>query len=74
MADKPILTDEEFGVALANLTAQGLIEWGGDEELWLTDKGIDCGLELKNKLGSSNWVLLTLLHERIRDIISEKPQ
>ena len=71
MADKPILTDGEFVVAIADLTAQGLIEWEGDEKLWLTDKGIDCGLELKNKLGNSNWVLLTLLHEKIRDIVSE---
>ena len=70
--DEPLFTDAEFAIALAELTALGLVEWKGDEQLRLTSKGIDRGLELKDKLGGTDWVLLELLHERIRGAVSEE--
>ena len=69
--NRPLLTDAEFAIALADLTTQGLVEWFGDEELRMTDKGIDRGLEMKDKLGDTDWVLLTLFYERIRDVTSD---
>jgi len=72
--NQPLMTDEEFGAALADITAQGLVEWCSDEELRLTDKGISRAFELKEKMGNTNWLIITLLHERIREVtVNEHP-
>lgn len=65
--DRQLMTEEEFVVALADATAQELIEWAGDEKLRLTDKGVDKCMELREQLGGTDWIILTLLQERIRE-------
>ncbi len=70
--DRPVMTDEEFAVALAELTALGLVEWQGDEDVGLNNKGINRALELRDELGGTSWVLLTLFMERINSLVSEE--
>lgn len=67
--DKPMMTDEEFMGALADATARGLIEWHGDEDVRLTDKGVDHAISLRERLGDTDYLILSLLFERMKECI-----
>ncbi|GAH16231.1 unnamed protein product [marine sediment metagenome] len=64
-----LFSEAEFVTGLADLTAQGLIEWGSDTKLRLTSKGIFHGIKLVKEVGSSDWIVLSLLYEKISGII-----
>jgi len=69
--DSPLMTDEEFAIGLADATARGLIEWQGDEDLKLTNKGIDLAMSLRESLGDTNYIIMQLFFERIRECVDE---
>jgi len=72
MREGPMMTDEEFAFGLANATARGLIEWQGDEELRLTDKGVDHAINLRETLGDMDYIIMELFFERIHGAVEEQ--
>ena len=74
MREGEIMTEEEFVIGLADATAQGLIEWRGDNNLRLTDKGIDRAINLRESLGDTDYIIMQLFFERIHQCISEEDE
>lgn len=72
MREGEMMTDEEFAIGLADATARGLIEWQGDEDLRLTNKGIDHAINLRESLGDTDYIIMQLFFERIRECIGEQ--
>ncbi len=72
MREGKMMTDVEFATGLADATARGLIEWQGDEEVRLSTKGIDHAINLRESLGDTDYIIMQLFFERIRECIGEE--
>lgn len=70
--DKELMTEVEFATGLADATARGLVEWRGDDDIRLTDKGIDHAINLRESLGDTDYIIMQLFFERIRQILIEE--
>lgn len=70
--DGPIMTDVEFSTGLADATARGLIEWENDEDMRLTDKGIDRAIDIREELGDTDYIIMQLFYKRIEQLIEDE--
>jgi len=64
-----LLTDQQAAVGLSELYVEGLIEFQGEDEVRLTDKGIDYAWALFHTHSPKEMLALTLLHDRITEVV-----
>ena len=67
-----LLNDQETAVALSELLLEGLIEFRGEDEVQLTNKGIDYAWDLYHRHTPKEMFALTLFHSRLDEVVREK--
>lgn len=62
-----LLTDEEWGVTLAEIELEGLVKYHGEEEIEISEKGIDFAWpKLKAHTPKERFMLVMLIDQIIR--------
>ena len=68
-SNRELISDQEAAVGLSELHIEGLIQFREEDDVQLTDKGIDYAWDLFHEHSPKEMLALTLLWDRIGRIV-----
>lgn len=70
--DRTLITEEEFATGLADLQVRGLVEYRGEDEIRLTDSGLDRAFDTWFSMSPVDRIVMRLFMERVDTAVKEK--